>query len=41
VAEREGKAAGVLASGDVMVLTGHLPPELPGSTNFLMLHRVS
>jgi pyruvate kinase len=41
VAEREGKAVGALAAGDVVVLMGHLPPELPGSTNFLMLHRVS
>ena len=41
VAEREGKERDVLAAGDIVVLTGHLPPELPGSTNFLMLHRVS
>jgi pyruvate kinase len=41
IAERDGTAAGILTSGDVVALTGHLPPELPGSTNFLMLHRVS
>ena len=38
--ERHGAATGVLAPGDVVAVMGHLPAELPGSTNFLMLHRV-
>jgi pyruvate kinase len=39
VAETEGARAGVLATGDTVLITGHLPLEAPGSTNFLLLHR--
>ena len=39
-AETYGRRDGLLADGDMVVLLGHLPLEMPGSTNFLMLHRV-
>jgi pyruvate kinase len=39
-AETYGRREGLLADGDLVVLLGHLPLEMPGSTNFLMLHRV-
>ena len=40
VAEEHGVRRGVLTDGDVLAVMGHLPAELPGSTNFLMLHRI-
>jgi len=40
VTERYGAWSGVLAAGDVVAVMGHLPLDLPGSTNFLMLHRI-
>jgi pyruvate kinase len=39
-AERAARDAGVGGDGDAIVVTGHLPPEAPGSTNFVMLHRL-
>jgi pyruvate kinase len=38
--ETYGARGGVLRSGDLVAVMGHLPLELPGSTNFLMLHRI-
>ncbi|MGH2583386.1 MAG: pyruvate kinase, partial [Dehalococcoidia bacterium] len=40
VTESYGTRSGVLAAGDVVAVMGHLPLDLPGSTNFLMLHRI-
>jgi pyruvate kinase len=40
-AEAHAGSNAVPAAGDMLVVLGHLPVEIPGSTNFLMLHRVS
>jgi pyruvate kinase len=40
IVERHGARLGVLSPGDIVALTGHQPPDLPGGTNFLMLHRI-
>ncbi|MFN8558890.1 MAG: pyruvate kinase [Dehalococcoidia bacterium] len=39
-AERAALAAGLARPGDALLVVGHLPPESPGSTNFMTLHRV-
>lgn len=39
-AEEYSRRSVLLNQGDVILLLGHLPVELPGSTNFLMLHRI-
>jgi pyruvate kinase len=39
-AEEYGARGGALTPGDLVAVMGHLPPELPGSTNFVMLHRI-
>jgi pyruvate kinase len=39
-AETFGARSGVLRPGDLVAVMGHLPLDLPGSTNFLMLHHI-
>jgi pyruvate kinase len=39
-AERAARTTGAAAPGEAVLVLGHLPPEAPGSTNFLTLHRV-
>jgi hypothetical protein len=33
-------AIGAARPGEAVLVLGHLPPEAPGTTNFLTLHRV-
>jgi pyruvate kinase len=40
-AERAAREARLAGSGDALLVVGHLPPEVPGSTNFMMLHRIA
>ncbi|MER3420727.1 MAG: hypothetical protein C4290_09485, partial [Chloroflexota bacterium] len=40
-AERAALATGAAMPGETVLVLGHLPPEAPGSTNFLTLHRIS
>jgi pyruvate kinase len=37
--ETHGTRTGLLSPGDLVMVMAHLPVELPGSTNFFMLHR--
>ena len=39
-AERAARDTGISKPGDILLVVGHLPAETPGSTNFMMLHRV-
>ncbi len=39
--ERAARAAGVAEPGDALLILGHHPPDAPGSTNFMTLHRVA
>ena len=40
-AERAARTAGLARPGDAILVVGHQPPEAPGSTNFMTLHRLS
>jgi pyruvate kinase len=40
-AEQAAREAGLVRPGAVLTIIGHLPPEAPGSTNFLTLHPVT
>lgn len=39
-AERACRNAGVAGPGETIMVLGHLPPEAPGSTNFMTLHQL-
>ncbi len=40
-AQRACLATGAAGLGDTVLILGHLPPEAPGSTNFLTLHHLT